>query len=380
MRYLLGVIFALCLASCQNKVAVQAIQSGEIWPDNKGVHINAHGGGVLWHDGTYYWFGENKCDTTCAAMVGVMCYSSKNLTEWKNEGVALSVIDNDSSDIARGCILERPKVIYNAKTHKFVMWFHLELKGHGYAAARAGVAVSDSPTGPYRFIRSGRVNAGYVPANMNEKQLAILDTLSMDHYKKWWTEDWRDAVVKGLFTKRDLSGGQMARDMTLYVDDDGKAYHIYSSEENMTLQIAELTDDYQAHSGQYARVAAGGMNEAPAIFKKDGVYWMITSGCTGWAPNSARMFSAKNIDGPWKQYPNPCVGKDAQSTFKGQSTYILPVQGKKDAFIFMADIWRPKFPSDSRYIWLPIQFHKDGTPYIEWMPAWTLDFFDNLNQ
>ena len=80
-----------------------------------------------------------------------MCYSSRNLTDWKNEGVALSVVDNDSSDIARGCILERPKVIYNAKTGKFVMWFHLELKGKGYAAARAGVAVSDTPAGPYPF-------------------------------------------------------------------------------------------------------------------------------------------------------------------------------------------------------------------------------------
>ena len=34
------------------------------------------------------------------------------------------------------------------------MWFHLELKGKGYEAARSGVAVSDTPTGPYRFIRS----------------------------------------------------------------------------------------------------------------------------------------------------------------------------------------------------------------------------------
>ena len=89
---------------CSNE-PLQPIRSGEIWPDNNGEHINAHGGGVMYHDGTYYWFGENKCDTTSSAMVGVMCYSSRNLTDWKNEGVALSVVDNDSSDIARGCIL-----------------------------------------------------------------------------------------------------------------------------------------------------------------------------------------------------------------------------------------------------------------------------------
>ena len=104
--------------------------------------------------------------------------------------------------------------------------------------------------------------------------------------------------------KRDLEGGQMSRDMTLYVDDDGIAYHIYSSEENLTLQIAELTDDYQGHSGKYVRLFPGGHNEAPAIFKKDGTYWMITSGCTGWAPNAARLFSAPFIWGPWTQHPN----------------------------------------------------------------------------
>lgn len=99
---------------CSNE-PLQPIRSGEIWPDNNGEHINAHGGGVMYHDGTYYWFGENKCDTTSSAMVGVMCYSSRNLTDWKNEGVALSVVDNDSSDIARGCIIRKSKFPQNPK-------------------------------------------------------------------------------------------------------------------------------------------------------------------------------------------------------------------------------------------------------------------------
>ena len=90
----------------------------------------------------------------------------------------------------------------------------------------------------------------------------------------------------------------MARDMQLFVDDDGKAYHIYSSEDNLTLHIAELSEDYLSHTGKYVRLAPAGHNEAPAIFKKDGMYWMITSGCTGWDPNEARMFSAPSIWGP----------------------------------------------------------------------------------
>lgn len=348
----------------------QPIKSGEIWPDDSGTHINAHGGGILFYDNTFYWFGEHKGERSSNAFVGVTCYSSKDLVNWKNEGVALAVEDDPESDIVKGCVMERPKVIYNKKTGKFVMWFHLELKGHGYLAARSGVAVSDCITGPYKFLGSGRVNAGIMAENVSEEDLAQFDA---DYTEpEAWTPEWKEAVSKGMYFKRDLAGGQMARDMTLFVDDDGKAYHIYSSEENLTLNIAELSDDYLSHSGRYVRVAPSGHNEAPAIFKRNGTYWMITSGCTGWDPNAARMFSAPNIFGPWTQHPNPCRGDKSEITYGGQSTFILPVPGKKDLYMFMADIWRPKHPIDARYIWLPIQFDEDGTPFLEWKDEWNI--------
>lgn len=350
------------------------IRPGELWPDNTGVHVNAHGGGMLYANGTYYWFGEYKSDTTSVALKGVTCYSSADLVNWKNEGIALPVMPVGSySDIESGCILERPKVVYNKKTKKYVMWFHLELKGKGYAAARVGVAVSDKATGPYRFVHSYRPSAGFWPENMPEEHRSLQVTPA--DFPKWWTPEWHKAVDEGLFVRRDKEGGQMSRDMTIFVDDNKKAYHIYSSEENLTLHIAELTDDYQSHTGKYIRIFPGGHNEAPAIFKKDGTYFMITSGCTGWDPNEARMFSAPSIWGPWKQHPNPCRGDDANLTFHSQSTYIFPVAGKKDAFVFMADRWRPKHPSDARYIWLPIQF-ENGLPYLKWHDAWNLDIFD----
>ena len=343
-----------------------SIRSGEIWPDDRGIHINAHGGGVLKHGDTYYWFGEHKSERTSDALVGVTCYASEDLLNWRYCGVALSVSEKRGHDIERGCILERPKVIFNPVTKKFCMWFHLELKGQGYDAARYGVAVADRPEGPYEFLYSQRSDAGKWPMEFSEKDIAVADTLAARHYKDW-TPAWTKAVSQGLIVKRDLATGQMSRDMTLYVDDDGKAYHIFSSEENLTLHIAELTEDYLHHSGRYTRVAPAGHNEAPAIFKHDGTYWMITSGCTGWAPNEARMFSAPSIWGPWTQHPNPCRGPKAELTFGGQSTYILPVGNR---YIFMADIWRPRRPINARYIWLPIEF-EDGKPVIRWRDEWS---------
>ncbi|WP_294554658.1 family 16 glycosylhydrolase [uncultured Bacteroides sp.] len=344
------------------------IVSGKLWRDTDGNVINAHGGGVLYHEGKYYWFGEHRPESGFVTEKGINCYSSTDLLNWQYEEVALPVSETKGSDIEKGCIMERPKVIYNNKTGKFVMWFHLELKDRGYESARAAVAVSDSPTGPYRFIRSTRVNSGIYPLNMMKKEKRIKWNFS--EYEEWWTPKWYDAVKRGMFVKRDLERGQMSRDMTLFVDDDEKAYHIYASEDNLTLQIAELSDDYLSHTGKYIRIFPGGHNEAPAIFKKDGTYWMITSGCTGWEPNKARLLTATAILGEWKQLPNPCIGEKADKTFGGQSTYVLPLQGTENQFVFMADNWRPKSLADSRYIWLPIRFDEKGIPFIEWIDRW----------
>jgi hypothetical protein len=332
------------------------------WPDTNGVHINAHGGGVLFHDGVYYWFGEHKIAGRRgnSAQVGVHCYSSGDLYNWKDEGVALAVSEDRESEIVRGCIIERPKVIYDAKTGRFVMWFHLELRGQGYRAARTDLAVSDTPTGPYQYQRSFRPNAGVEPVN-GRSELVM--------------PDGRD------YFTRDMENGQMSRDMTLFMDDDGKAYHIHASEENYTLHISELTDDYLDFTGKFARVMPGGHNEAPAVCKYRGKYYMITSGCTGWRPNAARSMVADNILGPWKSLDNPCRGVNSHNelgpelTFGGQSTYILPVQGKEDAFIAMFDIWTPRNPIDGRYIWLPVQF-EDGKIIVEWKDKWDLSVFE----
>ena len=387
------VLFTLPSVGCgQQQKKVSAFRPGEIWPDENGQHINAHGGGVLKYGDTYYWFGEHKAEHTSSALVGVTCYASEDLLNWRNCGVALSVSEERGHDIERGCVLERPKVIYNKVTGNFCMWFHLELKGRGYDAARYGVAVANQPEGPYKFLYSQRADAGTWPIEFGKQELAVVDTLDGVNYKEGWTPAWRKAVAEGLFVKRDFGSGQMSRDMTLFVDDDGKAYHIFSSEDNLTLHIAELTADYLHHTGRYTRVAPAGHNEAPALFKHEGTYWMITSGCTGWEPNEARMFSAPSIWGPWTQHPNPCRGPKAELTFGGQSTFVLSIEhlpltidhsaAEKKAkrnnlqcsmfnvqYIFMADIWRPRHPIDARYIWLPIEF-EDGKPVIRWRDEW----------
>jgi len=356
MQKLFLILFTFLSLTVQSQT-----NTGELWPDSDGVHINAHGGGILFYDGVFYWFGEHKAERTSSALVGITCYSSTDLQNWKNCGVALPVSQEKGHDIEKGCIMERPKVIYNQKTHKFVMYFHLELRHQGYNAARYAVAVADEPEGPYTYLYSSRSCAGQLPVEFGEEETRRMKQLNMSDYGEWWTPRWYQAVKEGLFIKRDLESGQMSRDMTLYVDEDGKAYHIFSSEDNLTLHIAELSDDYLYHTGRYTRVAPAGHNEAPTIFRHGDTYWMITSGCTGWEPNEARMFSSESIWGPWRQHPSPCRGPKAEKTFGAQGTFVLELPDQR--YIFMADIWRPRHPIDARYLWLPITF-EEGKPTV----------------
>ncbi len=349
------------------------IRPGAIWLDDRGVHVNAHGGGMLFHGGVYYWFGEHKTEGEGGnrANVGVHVYSSTDLVRWVDGGIALEVVDESGHDIERGCVLERPKVIFNARTGKFVMWFHLELKGQGYRAARAGVAISDSPTGPFRYLGSGRMNAGVWPLNVPveyHRPLSSDEVAGIEAIRACTATRVLDESMH-YYYRRDFAGGQMSRDMTLFVDDDGEAYHVAASEENSTLHITRLNEEYTGSSGEYVRSMPNRCHEAPAIFKHEGRYYMISSDCTGWAPNAARLSVADRMFGPWRELGNPCCGSESEvaTTFESQSTYVLSTPSGP---IYMGDRWRPKDAIDGRYIWLPFEF-EDGVPVLRWREAWS---------
>jgi len=353
-----------------------SFKPGQLWYDTDGHPINAHAGGMLYHEDQYYWFGQITIPGRRGAdsWVGVNCYSSKDLYNWKNEGVAFHVFDHASHQATRGCKIERPKVIYNKKTKKFVMWWHHDINGQKHDNAMVGIAVSDTVAGPYQFVRTFRPLSGFLPFNISDEMRDAPVPEISKTYRFTGGSLPQDADSLLLF-KRDLNIGQMVRDMTMFVDDDDKAYHIYASEENGTLHIAELSDDYLGYTGKYARFFPGRFMEAPTIFKKDGKYYIIASGCTSWAPNAARSAVADNIFGPWKELGNPCIGEDAEITFDSQGTFVLPVQNKPGAFIFMADRWKPATQHDSRYVWLPIQFEGER-PILKWSDEWDLSQFN----
>ncbi|GAB4849101.1 hypothetical protein Ancab_003909 [Ancistrocladus abbreviatus] len=312
---------------------------GRMWLDTEGNPIQAHGGGIFYDERSrmYYWYGEYKDGPTYRAhkkgaarvdIIGVGCYSSKDLWTWKNEGIVLPAEErNENHDLHKSNVLERPKVIYNEKTQKYVMWMHID--DANYTKAHVGVAVSDSPTGPFDYLYSKRPH------------------------------------------------GFDSRDMTVFKDDDSVAYLIYSSENNNELHIGPLNEDYLDVTHVMKRVLVGQRREAPAVFKHQGTYYMITSGCSGWAPNEAMIHASESILGPWGSMGNPCIGGNKmlrQTTFLAQSTFVLPLPRLSGYFIFMADRWNPADLRDSRYVWLPMTVAGPADRPLEYhfgFPLWS---------
>lgn len=319
------------------------IVPGTIWRDGNGNSINAHGGGVLFFEGTYYWYGEHKVPGKVDshhgdfADGGVHAYSSADLYHWKDEGVVLPVQEEDPQRaLASGCTLERPKVLFNARTGTFVMFFKYYPRGTGYDTGFVGVATSASPTGPFEFRHT--------------------------------------------FLAADSPKG--SGDFAIFRDTDGSVYHLTVRKPDRAFCIGKLRDDYLFPEGSY-RVVAGipRETEAPALMRIAGRYYLIGSGSTGWKPNAARSFVADSIAGPYESTGNPCVGVNPhlgagpEKTFGGQISFLLPVAGKQDAYIAMFDLWKPEAPAEGLYVWLPVTL-ANGKPVVTWRDRWSLSSFE----
>lgn len=286
-------------------------ENGAPWRDTNGNRIQAHGGGFLLHGGRWHWYGEDKSAPTRrqgeidrADFVGIHCYSSDDLLHWRDEGIVLPAVPGDEGhDLHPSGVCERPKVLFDPRANRFVMWLHVD--AWNYTKAHAGVAVSDSPTGPFRYLGSGR------PC------------------------------------------GHISHDLTAFVDDRGVGWLVHSADWHSALHFVRLSDDYTEPVEVAGREFEGARREAPAPFLHDGLWHLISSGCTGWEPNAADIATAPRPEGPWTLHGDPCRGgAEPQLTWRCQSTFVLPGP-RPGRFIACFDKWNPADLGASGYAWLP---------------------------
>lgn len=298
------------------------MKNGQIWFDVDNNQIQAHGGCIVKFGNTFYWYGENKgCDnipgTRRVENIGISCYTSTDLVNWKYQGLVLKSEHIDtSSKIYYKNIMERPKVIFNEETNQYVMLVHID--SPDYLWQQVGVAVSNSPIGPFEFVKAVRPN------------------------------------------------GRCSMDFTVFVDKNKTAHLIHTTEGDYSLCVSRLTKDYMNFDGYSSEIFVNQLREAPALFYKSGAYYMITSGVTGWDANSALYAKSPNLYSGWRFIDNPCVGENYRKTFFGQSSYIFENEGK---FYLMLDHWKPYELKNSGYSILPITFNEDGLTVV-WSNDW----------
>lgn len=342
-----------------------SITPGQPWRDTEGNRIHAHGGSVLDVDGVFYWYGENKERSEPGSGIwhwGVRCYSSTDLYNWEDRGLIIPPDEVDeSSPLHPSQYLDRPHIIHNRETGKFVCWIKVMTKG---SLQRSTVLEADTILGPYRIVQS-----------------------------------W----LKPL----DMSAG----DFDLVVDPhDGKGYY-YFERVHSELICADLTSDYTNVTGYYSthfpQPQPPFVREAPAYFARDRKHYVLTSGTTGYYPNPSESAVAPSYHGPFTVLGDLHPDDASRTSFHSQISSVFRHPGKKDLYIAIADRWLPRYLEHGEcahqafvehfapgrdgdepmeefadvnttiadYVWLPIRFEGDR-PLIDWHDEWRIEDYE----
>ena len=351
-----------------------SIRPGELWLDTDGNPIQAHGGGIIYINDTFYWYGENKEKSKPGSGIwhwGVNCYSSKDMYNWKYEGIIVPPTTEDDKDpLHYTQCMDRPHIIYNDRTSKFVMWIKVMNK-EAINNQQMVVLTADNILGPYTRIRA------FHPLGMNSGDFDLVKNPS-----------------------------------------DGKAY-IFFDRIHSEMICADLTDDYLDVTGFYSVHMPNVppfVREAPAFFERKNKKYLFTSAITGYFPNPTEtdMFDCFHL--PMKKLENPHRGAKAANSCFSQISAVFKYPKADDLYIAIADRWLIDVPpeldylgitaglygdgthpvimeedeyieravkfnrpdtrdtSKARYVWLPIRFEAN-TPIIEWYDEWKIEDF-----
>jgi len=237
------------------------------------------------------------------------CYSSPDLVHWTYKGVVIK-LDKDAN---------RMDVLYNDTTKQYVMF--LKYIGNG---AYFGIATASSPEGPFTFVSKTLVDNAFIG------------------------------------------------DMSMYKDDDGKAYLAYvwwGLGTNKAHGIYRMSADYLTLDTQMYLWRIGS-REAPHIFKRNGTYYYGTSETNGIQPSPTRYYTATNLAGPWSA-ATTMVTPGSNTTYETQCDFVLPFAGTQGTYyMFEADRWIPTGARQGDYLLLPLEFDAAGVPTANYYQDW----------
>lgn len=343
----------------------KTIRPGKVWYDTDGKRIQAHGGSIIFLNGLFYWYGENKEGITGRSTGeqcpfwhhGVRFYSSSDLCNWKDEGLLIQESDDPQDPFYPKNIMDRPHIIYNEATKKFVLW-----------------------------AKTSKADFGSCSFSVYE-----------------------GSSLGGLAYVHDVNLGSFhAGDFDLFAER-GTAYIIFENP-HTSMVCAELSHDYLSFSSHYSihleEECPPFIREAPAYFKRGGRRYLLTSGTTGYYPNRSKCYDITNIHGDWDDLGFTCQNDNFKTSFFSQFSSVFLHPSIPDLYIALGDRWLTDLvvdlpdmdqafydlfskhgdkkrslysdnlsdenTSEANYVWLPISFDEKGRPSIIWQREWSL--------
>lgn len=292
--------------------------------DNLGNAVDAHDGEIAKFGDTYYLYGTSydcgfEWNNKTAPFCGFKTYSSKDMMNWKDEGFLF-----DSKNLlwqsrcdgkTYGCF--RPHVVYNTKYKTYVLWINVYDNVSGYR-----VFTAKNPIGPFMEVA--------------EPKIAINHNMP--------------------------AAGLNNGDHDLFIDDDGKGYLAFTNwRATGTIAIEALTDDYLSGTGKYIDSITPGKTEAPALFKRKGIYYLTYSdpNCGYCSGTGTSYKTAKSPLGPWSEGK-----KISDNSCGGQPSFVSTMKiNSETIYLYGSDLWNNAAKNEAlaNFYWAPLDFEADGS-------------------
>lgn len=366
-----------------------------VWRDTAGRKIECHGGGFVMPGQAgaptdrYLWYGETSKEEAILfpERAGVNLYSSFDLAHWHFEGTVLTQAHfngtalpasqamhkgnaDEGADYVGPWKLERPKVVWCAKTKRFVLWVRC-------------------------FVVRGRRRPRRPP-------LPPLSQVHVDHPANN-VKQWPKYAIRhvGVATARAPAGpwtlksvfkpdGHHSLDLTLHQDPvSGDAYLARVIREGHSDYIAVSRLDPTSMTdtvGGVVSTVPTEEREAPAMFVLNGKLRMLASEQSGWLPNSmdARMGPEHLNDtkAEWPSLGNPTVHPDysngaySRDSLNTQPTAVISHcdAAGKPYLVYVGDRWNFKLDETLKlatYVFLPVEVEDStGRFAVRWRASW----------
>jgi len=271
--------------------------------DTDGNAIDAHDGQIQRFGDLYYLYGTSyacgyRWNTVGAPFCGFVSYSSPDLVHWTPQGplfdASTPTWQERCDGGTYGCY--RPHVVFNASTHKYVLWINTYDVGVGYR-----VFTSDRPDG-----------------------------------------DFVEAPVPDLAAPEGAPRATNYGDHSVFVDHDGSAYLVFTDWiKGGDLIVEKLDPTYTTGSGQWSRVGLRS-TEAPTIFERGGTYYLTYSDPNrGYATTGTGYVTASSPLGPWQgagTQQGPWTVADGALTIVGGGAGVSRAGADWTDYTFHADI------------------------------------------